>query len=131
MRFQSLGVAAHWNTACITSCDMAPVNNRKFEVKIGPHAPQLAIEAYDLSSAECTALRAIVGNNDSNSDDYKRKYHASPFLQNFQPPSNASRNDGWALVEFWCDDHGVIDIYVEYINTIFADRVNICEKWQG
>lgn len=101
---------------------------RKFEVKPGPHAPQLAIQAHDLSRAECEALRGIVCNNYISSDDYKMSRAASPFLQGYQPPYEANKKDGWVLVEFWTQHREDIDAYVSYVNRVFAERVKRCEE---
>jgi hypothetical protein len=104
------------------------LNARQFEIKPGPHAPQLAIQAHDLSRAECEALRWIICNNHQDSDDYKRSRAANPFLQGYQPPLRDGQKDGWILVEFWSMDRDAIDIYVNYINSVFAARVKRCEE---
>jgi hypothetical protein len=91
---------------------------RIFEVKPGPHSYpghiQWAIQAHDLTGRECVILRAIVTNQYMNSEDYKMKQPASPFLQGFELPRNG--NDGWVLIEFWTEDRTAIDAFVSYIN---------------
>jgi hypothetical protein len=101
---------------------------RKFEVKPGPHAPQLAIQAHDLTKDECEALRWIIVNNHIESEDYKMSRGAAPFLQGYQPPYNRLSAGGWVLVEFWSDDRKAIDRFVDYINQIFAERVARCAQ---
>jgi hypothetical protein len=107
---------------------MGMSNVRKFEIKPGPHAPQLALQAHDLSRAECEAIRWIICNNRMDSDDYKMSRKANPFLQGYQPPYKMNLNDGWALVEFWSSDRAAIETYVNYINSIFEARVKVCEE---
>lgn len=88
---------------------------RKFVAAPGPHAPQLAVEAHDLSTAEYMRLRSIVTNQYMFSADYRYSKPASAFLQGEQPPFD--ENDGWILIEFWTRDRKAIDDFVAYINS--------------
>ncbi len=95
---------------------------RVFVVHEGPHAPQLCIRANDLSEDECTLIQTIVCNKWSDSDDYKAKVGASPFLQGFQPPSWEG-DKGRVLVEFWSDNRKAIDRFVDHVNARFAKEI--------
>lgn len=87
----------------------------RFRVAPGPHAPQLAIQAHDLSEAECHLVRGVVTNNYMPSDEYGLAKAAGVFLQGFELPQDG-RKDGWALVEFWTSDRGAIDAFVTHLN---------------
>lgn len=103
---------------------------RTFRMGLRSSRPsRLSIEAHDLSWAECQALRAIVCNNQTDSEDYRARKEASPFLQGFRLPSAEKGADGWILVEFWSFDHQVIQAYVTYINRVFAERVELCKTF--
>lgn len=92
---------------------------RQLRVEVGPHAPQLCVQTYDLTVAECEVLRGVVTNNWSDSTDYQLKRGCDAFLQGYQPPRVGERN-GWVLIEFWTDDRSKIDAFVEHLNQRLA-----------
>lgn len=85
-----------------------------FKVAVGPHAPQLAIQAHDLTLEECQTVRGIVCNNYMDSEDYKLKQPCQPFLQGYEEPRYDE--DGWVLVEFWSDDRQAMEAFTAHIN---------------
>lgn len=87
---------------------------RTFTVAPGPHAPQLAITADDLSFDECEAIRGVVCNNWVDSLDYKMKKHAEPFLQGYRLPWEGAP-DGWILIEFWSQNREAIEAWVRHL----------------
>lgn len=95
---------------------------RTFEVAPGPHAPMLAVQAYDLTLAECLVLRGIVTNQYMLSDDYKFSKDASVFLQGYREPFSKEGTDGWVLLEFWTDNKKSVEAFVDYINKKINDK---------
>lgn len=90
---------------------------RIFELVEGPHAPQLCIQAHDLTRAECERLRWIICDNHTLSENYKNVRPSQAFLQGFQLPYGDT--DGWVLVEFWGtlpEDRPTFEHAVAYIN---------------
>lgn len=78
-----------------------------FTIKVSSWG-QPRLEASRLSSAACRAIRSVVLNNLTSSEDYKQRQNPAPFLQGYDPER------GWVLVEFWGRD---IEPYVEYLRT--------------
>jgi hypothetical protein len=76
---------------------------------------QSRIEVSDLSSDQLHAIHTVMRNNIMDSDDYKMKSPANPFLQGYQAPSRNGR-DGWVLIEFWTDNQEGIQAFVDYLN---------------
>lgn len=93
----------------------------RFAVAPGPHAPQLAIQAHDLTLEECEIVQGIVCNQRMDSEDYKLKRGAEPFLQGYDPPRSENSRDGWVLVEFWSSNREAIDKFVEHVNRNVAE----------
>jgi hypothetical protein len=95
---------------------------RIFEIVVGPHAPQLAIQAHDLTLNELRLLNGIIANSMIDSEDYINCRPANPFMQGFAEPYGKG-HDGWGLVEFWCsNDRARIETCVRYINKRFAEE---------
>jgi len=88
----------------------------RFKVAPGPHAPQLAIQAHDLTLNECQLVRGVVTNQWIDTLDYQLGHEAGVYLQGYQEPSRDNNKDGWVLVEFWSDDRKAIDAWVEHLN---------------
>ena len=95
---------------------------RTFQYAPGPHAPQLAIEAHDLTLAECQKLKAIVTNQWIDTDSYKLGRACGAFLQGYEEPRGAVR-DGWVLVEFWTSNVEAVCAFVAHVNALFAQGV--------
>lgn len=74
---------------------------RTFIVEVGPHPPQLAIQAFDLTEEEYTLLTSEVQDCYIESESYKLRTAAGAFLQGSDPP-HQGKNDGFVLIEFWC-----------------------------
>jgi hypothetical protein len=97
---------------------------RIFEIAVGPHPPQLAIQAHDLTLNELRLLNGIVQNSVIDSEDYIQCHPAQPFMQGYEEPSPYGKgHDGWGLVEFWCsNDREKIERCVDHINKRFAEE---------
>lgn len=100
---------------------------RVFAYGPGPHSigtyKQLAIQAHDLTIAECHLLRAIVTNNWIDSKSYQLGQACGRFLQGYEEPWPNDPRSGWALVEFWCDPsthEKAVAAFVDHVNTEFA-----------
>ena len=99
--------------------------SRVFKYGPGPHAigdyKQLAIQAHDLTVAECRLLRAIVTNNWIDSTSYKLGQACGRFLQGYEEPWPTDPRSGWVLVEFWCtDNEEAVRAFVDHVNAEFA-----------
>lgn len=96
-----------------------------FKVAPGPHSRpdhiQLAIQANDLSTAECQFVRNIVADNYMDSENYKLRQPTGAFLQGYQEPREGER-DGWVLVEFWSKDRIAIDKFVAHLNKKISEE---------
>lgn len=88
---------------------------RTFVVTVGPHAPQLAFRAHNLTWDECRIVRRIVTNRYMSSEDYKLKSGCEPFLQGYQEPLH-DENDGWVLVEFWSTNRPAMEKFTAHVN---------------
>ena len=100
---------------------------RVFKYGPGPHSigdfVQLAIQAHDLTRAECRLLRTIVTNNWKDSKSYQLGRKCGPFLQGYEEPWSTDPRSGWVLVEFWCDpvkQEDAVRAFVAHVNEEFA-----------
>lgn len=100
------------------------MKTKEFKLAADLHQ-QMAIQAHDMTRAECQLMRAIITNNYMPSDDYKLCRPAGVFLQGYQEPYD-DKADGWILVEFWERDMAKIQACVEHINKRFADTCLKC-----
>jgi len=103
---------------------------RVFKYGPGPHSIgdyiQLAIQAHDLTRAECRLLRSIVTNNWVDSSSYQLGRKCSPFLQGYEEPQSRDSRSGWVLVEFWCDSvkqEDAVRAYVDHVNDEFSRMI--------
>lgn len=100
-----------------------------FKVAPGPHSRpehvQLAIQAHDLSRAECQFVRGIVTDNYMESENYKLRQPTGAFLQGYQEPmhdEDENEWDGWVLIEFWSQNRIAIDKFVAHLNKKIAEE---------
>lgn len=96
---------------------------RTFTIAPGVHAPQLAIQACDLTLNECRMIETVVCNQRTDSQDYVLARAASPFLQGYEPPIEHDHNNGWALVEFWSNNRGAIEAWVHHLERRLAEMI--------
>lgn len=87
--------------------------SRKLSLERSTHGMR-CIQAHDLTQQECQIIRGIVCNIHMDSEDYRLRQPAGPFLQGYEEPFHG--RDGWVLVEFWSDDVAGIRAFVEHIN---------------
>lgn len=86
---------------------------REFVVVKSPHG-QASIQAHDLTTEECCALRGIMRDNYMSSENYVLRVPTGAFLQGYDEPH--AGNDGWVLIEFWSLDVKAIEKFVAHIN---------------
>jgi hypothetical protein len=109
----------------------AALRARVFSYGPGPHSirdhVQLAIQAHDLTRAECRLLKAIVTNNRMDTKSYQLGQKCGRFLQGYEEPWPSDPRSGWVLVEFWCnpvEQEDAVRVYVDHVNEEFARMKN-------
>lgn len=110
-----------------TAAALRTTTARVFTYGPGPHSignhVQLAIQAHDLTLAECRLLKAIVMNNWMDSRSYQLGQKCGRFLQGYEEPWPSDPHNGWILVEFWCDpvaQEDAVRAFVDHVNAEFA-----------
>lgn len=99
-----------------------------FKLDISCHN-QWCIQAHDLTLEECHALRYLIIENRTNTEAYKAKQGAAPFLQGYNEPFHG--NDGWVLVEFWTQDYDACERYVAFINQKMPEEIALAKKYSS
>ncbi len=75
------------------------------------------VEADDLSLEQCQAVRRVVTNNWSESEDYRLSQPTGRFLQGYAEPRTPLGHDGWVLVEFWNGrDRAILQAFVDHLS---------------
>lgn len=69
------------------------------------------IELFHASRETCQAIRAIMQNNWTDSEDFKARKGSGAFLQGYQ------EEEGWVLIEFWLPDYTA---FVNHLNRVLG-----------
>lgn len=76
-----------------------------------PYNDMWGFTLRDVSVDIMRKLRGIISNSWMDSDDYKARKRAHPFIQGYEEDRG-----GWMFVEFWTDDKDACQAYVDYLN---------------